>query len=114
MELYSRVDMVFPQTVHIPGPGDMYVILSGIAAYLEKYECTTPEFEYLNTCELYHTGRPEFYSIQLFNRVYANVIGSLEGRGVYGARVLSRENCLILELLCNHKYDTLYYPCPPL
>lgn len=100
--------------MHIPGAGDMWVILTAIGAYLENHECTTPEFEYLNTCDLYSTGRPGIHAIKLFNNIYRNVILSLEGRGVYDARVLTRENCLVLELLCNHKYNTIYYPFPPL
>lgn len=114
MELYSRVDLIFPQTLWLPGAGDMYIILTSIGAYLEKHECSTPEFEYLNTCDLYSTDRPEHHDIELYTRVYANVIFQLEGRGVVGARVISRGNCLILELLCNHKYNTIFYPCPPL
>lgn len=114
MELYSRVDLIFPQTLWVPGAGDMYIILSSIGTYLERHECSSPEHEYLNTCDLYNTDRPDYSSSELYTRVYANVVAQLEGRGVISVRVLPRGNCLILEILCNHKYNTISYPYPPL
>lgn len=115
MDPYSgRIDMVFPATLWLEGAGDLYVILSAIGSYLEKYENTFPEFEYLNTCDLYSTGRPDHNAVELFNRVYMNVIANLNGRGVLCSRVLSRENSLVLEIVCNNHHNIIYYPCPPL
>ncbi len=115
MEPYSaRIDMVFPQTLWMPGAGDMYIILSAIGSYLEKYEVTTPEHEYLNTCDLYSTGRPDHHAIDAFNRIYMNIIITVNGRGILSSRILSKENSLILELVCNHQHNIIYYPCPPL
>lgn len=110
MDPYSRVDIIFPATVWLEGAGDMGTILQAIASYLERQEYSTLEHEYLNTCDLNSTGRPDHNAVSIFNRAYLNVICLLEGRAVLSARIISKENCLILELLCHHKYNTISYP----
>ena len=110
MDPYSRVDVIFPATVWLEGAGDIGTILQAIAAYLERHEHSTPEQEYLNTCDLNSTGRPDHNAVGIFKRAYLNVIYVLEGREVLSARIICKENCLILELLCHHKYNTIFYP----
>jgi hypothetical protein len=114
MELYSSVDIIFPQTLWLPGAGEMYLILSAIGSFLEKQEWTTPEYEYLNTCDLYNTDRPDSHAEELYTRIYLNVISHLNGRSVIDARITTRANCLVLEMLCNPRNNTISYPFPPL
>ncbi len=114
MELYSSVDLIFPQSLWLSGAGDMYLILSAIGSFLEKQECSTPEHEYLNTCDLYNTDRPDSHAIELYTRVYVNVISHLNGLSVIDARVVARGNSLILEMVCTPRNNTIFYPYPPL
>lgn len=114
MEPYSRVDFIFPKTMWMGGSGDMYIILLAIGTYLERALVSTPEYEYLFTCDLYCAGKPYASSIDLFCRAYSQVIPELYGREVLKASVVTKENCLILELLCNHRTNTISYPSTPL
>lgn len=109
MEQYSRIDLIFPKTNWVLGAGDLYLILLAIVSYLEKWECTEPEYEYLNTCDLYDTERPSAYDWETFTKVYLNVTQALAGRPVINVRLVNMENCTVMELICNRKDNTSCY-----
>lgn len=108
MEHYKYFNIIFPVTMYHTGAGDMYIILSAIARYLERSDVTYPDSEYIIVCDMFDVSLPTREDEVLFNTVLINVLSIIANYTVIAATVLSRDNCLILEISCNPLSITYY------